>query len=69
MIQESGHFEYDDTLERYYNYAGYGQQRMANEYGQFNPRGYVSYHGSLSLDELMMEEAAEQQGFQMGCME
>ncbi|WP_294852446.1 antirestriction protein ArdA [uncultured Oscillibacter sp.] len=69
MIQESGHFEYDDNLERYYNYAGYGQQRMANEYGQFNPRGYVNYHGSLSLDELMMEEAAEQQGFQMGCME
>lgn len=69
MIRESGHFEYDENLEAYYNFAGYGQQRMANEYGQFNLRGYVSYHGSLSLDELMMEDMAEQQRFQMGCME
>ena len=69
MIQDSGHFEYDDNLEAYYDFAGYGQQRMANEYGQFNLRGYVSYHGSLSLDELMMEDLSEQQGFRMGWME
>ena len=60
MIRESGHFEYDDNLEGYYNFAGYGQHGMANEYGRFIPRGYVSYHGSLGLDELMMEEMAEQ---------
>lgn len=72
MIQESGHFEYDPNLEEFYDYEKYGQQRMEQESGMFTDRGYVSYHGTMSLEELMMEDPAEayqeEQGFQMGGM-
>ena len=38
----------------------------------FTDRGYISYHGTMSLEELMMEDPAEQhqkeQTFQMGGM-
>ena len=70
MIQKSGRFEFDDNLDTYYDYARYAEDRMRHESGQFNELGYISYHGTLSLDELMMEDPAEQyqreQGFQMG---
>ena len=72
MIQESGHFEYDENLEGFYDYEKYGIQRMEQESGMFTDRGYVSYHGTMSLEELMMEDPAEcyqeEQGFQMGGM-
>lgn len=72
MIQESGHFEYDSNLEEFYDYEKYGLQRMEQESGIFTDRGYVSYHGTMSLEELMMEDPAEgyrqEQGFQMGGM-
>ena len=32
MIRESGHFDYDENLEQYYDYAKYAEQRMAEEY-------------------------------------
>jgi len=53
MIMDSGHYEYDENLAGYIDFAKYGKERMENEQGQFNDRGYVSYHGALSLDELM----------------
>ena len=65
MIQESGHFDYDENLDEFYDYEKYGQQRMSREAGMFTEAGYISYHGTLSLEELMMEDPAEQ-GFQMG---
>ena len=72
MIQESGHFDYDPNLEGIYDYEKYGLQRMAQECGTFTDQGYISYHGTLSLEELMMEDPAEQQqreqGFQLGGM-
>lgn len=72
MIQESGHFEYDENLEGFYDYEKYGIQSMEQESGMFTDRGYVSYHGTMSLEELMMEDSAEcyqeEQGFQMGGM-
>ena len=73
MIQESGHFEYDDNLEDFYDFEGYGRQRMSQELGKFVTNGYISYHGFLSLDEVMQDDPAEQyqkeQGFQMGGMQ
>jgi hypothetical protein len=70
MIQESGHFEYDENLEGFYDYRRYGEQQIQQEGGQFNEFGYVAYHGTMSLEELMMEDPAEQnqreQGPQMG---
>ena len=72
MIQESGHFEYDENLEGFYDYEKFGLQRMDQESGMFTDRGYVSYHGTMSLEELMMEDPAEsfreEQGLQMGGM-
>ena len=72
MIQESGHFEYDENLEGFYDYEKFGLQRMEQESGMFTDRGYVSYHGTMSLEELMMEDPAESfregQGLQMGGM-
>ena len=72
MIQESGHFEYDENLEGFYDYEKFGLQRMEQESGMFTDRGYVSYHGTMSLEELMMEDPAESfregTGLQMGGM-
>ena len=59
MIQQSGHYEYDENLEDFYNYSDYGVNRMLQEDGVFVDRGYVSYHGTLTLDELMRDDPAE----------
>lgn len=70
MIQTSGRFEYDPNLDGFYDYEGYGLRRIEQESGMFTDRGYISYHGTLSMDELMTEDPARQfqaeQGFQMG---
>ena len=68
MIRDSGHFEYDENLKDYYNYAAYGEERINQEEGEFNIFGYVSYHGTMSLDELMMEDPAEEHEMEMGGM-
>lgn len=69
MIRESGRFEYDANLEEFYDYRLYGEQRIQQEGGSFNECGYVSYHGTLTLEELMRADPAEQfqreQGMQM----
>jgi hypothetical protein len=67
MIQDSGHFNYDENLDQVYNYEKYGQQRMEQESGAFTAQGYIAYRGTLTLDELMAEDPPEQ-GFQMGGM-
>ena len=59
MIQQSGHYEYDENLDEFYNYGDYGVKRMLQEDGVFVDRGYVSYHGTLTLDELMRDDPAE----------
>lgn len=53
MIMESGHFEYDENLAGYYDFQKYGTERMEQEYGEFNDRGYISYHGEVSIAELL----------------
>lgn len=60
MIRESGHYEYDENLEPFYDYRRYGEQRIAEEGGQFTDLGYICYRGAMSLDELMMKDPAEQ---------
>ena len=67
MIRESGHFEYDENLEGFYDYRRYGEQRIRQEGGQFTECGYVVYHGEMPLEELMRDIPPEQhQGPQMG---
>ncbi len=67
MIQESGHFEYDDNLDDFYDYIGYGKHRVSEEQGVFTQDGYINYCGTMSLEELMMDDPAEQ-GMQMGSL-
>ena len=59
MIQRSGRYEYDEKLKGFYNYGDYGVEKMLQEDGTFVDRGYVSYHGTLTLDELMRDNPAE----------
>ena len=59
MIQQSGHYEYDENLEDFYNYGDYGVKRILQDDGVFVDRGYVSYHGTLTLEELMQDDPAE----------
>ena len=59
MIQQSGHYEYDENLEDFYNYGDYGVKRILQDDGVFVDRGYVSYHGTLTLDELMQDDPTE----------
>ncbi len=70
MIRESGHFDYDENLEGFYDYRRYGEQQLRQEGGQFNECGYVVYQGTMPLEELMMKDPAEkhqrEQGLKMG---
>lgn len=60
MIRDSDRFDYDSNLDEFYDYGKYGCQRMEREQGVFTEQGYISYHGTLSLEELMREDPAEQ---------
>ena len=53
MIQRSGHFDYDENLDEFYDYEGYALQRMNEEDGMFTGRGYIAYKGDISLAEIM----------------
>lgn len=68
IIMESGHFEYDENLAGYIDFAKYGADRLERDSGVFTDRGYISFNGTMSLDELMQEKPAEQ-GFQIGGQE
>ena len=66
MIQQSGHFDYDANLDDFYDYEGYGLQRMNNEDGIFTDRGYIAYKGYFSLEEIM--EGSQGGSMEMGGM-
>ena len=68
MIQESGRFGYDDHLDAFYDYEGYGQHRIQQENGRFSAYGYVSYFGVMALEELMSEDPAEAYQAQQGVL-
>ena len=68
MIQESGHFEYDPNLDGFYNYSQYGWDRINREQGQFNELGYISYQGTLSMEELLGGDPVERMDQQMDGM-
>ena len=53
MIQQSGHFDYDENLDEFYDYEGYALQRMDEEDGMFTDRGYIAYKGYFSMEEVM----------------
>ena len=53
MIQQSGHFDYDENLDAFYDYEKYGTERMNAEDGMFTDRGYVAYKGFFRMEEVM----------------
>ena len=53
MIRQSGHFDYDENLDEFYDYEGYALQRMNEEDGMFTDRGYIAYKGYTSMEEVM----------------
>ena len=53
MIQQSGHFDYDENLDAFYDYEKYGTERMNAEDGMFTDRGYIAYKGCFSMEEVM----------------
>ena len=53
IIRQSGHFDYDENLDEFYDYEGYALQRMNEEDGMFTDRGYVAYKGYYSMEEVM----------------
>lgn len=66
---KSGHFDYDDNLNGFYDFEGYAKHRMSQERGQFVEVGYISYQGSQSLDEVMADSPTLDEDFQMGGMQ
>lgn len=51
MIQQSGRYDFDETLDCYYNYEAFGEFLMAHEVGQFTEHGYLKCgDGSAFLD-------------------
>ena len=53
MIRQSGHFDYDENLDAFYDYEKYGTERMNDEDGMFTDRGYVAYKGFFRMEEVM----------------
>ena len=66
MIQRSGHFDYDENLDEFYDYEGYALQRMNEENGIFTDRGYIAYKGYTSLAEIM--DGSQSSRMEMGGM-
>lgn len=67
MIRQSGRFAYDENLDTFYDYEQYGQQRIDRENGEFSDLGYIAYHGTVPLDELMTSgQLQKEPDFQMG---
>ena len=53
IIQQSGHYEFDENLDDSYDYEGYAQRRMNDENGMFTDWGYIAYKGYFSIEEVM----------------
>lgn len=57
MIQESGKYDYDESLECYYNYEAFGEFLMTHEIGKITKYGYLKCEeGSVFLDFFTQED-------------
>lgn len=67
MIQKSGKYDYDESLDCYYNYEALGEFLLTHEVGQFTSQGYLKCEeGSAFLDFFTQEspEVGQTQGHQ-----
>lgn len=65
MITESGHYEYDDNLDQYYDYKQYAADHLSGAPYEFTKTGLVQYKGEAPLEELL---AGREQGMRFGGM-
>lgn len=67
MIMDSGHLEFDENLEEYIDFKGYGEHRIQNENGSFTDYGYIAYQGcTFAVEELLRKN--DSQSMEMGGM-
>ena len=66
MIQQSGHYDFDENLDEFYDYEGYAQQRMNEENGMFTDLGYIAYKGYFSIEEVI--DGSQGDSMEMGGM-
>ena len=66
MIRQSGHYEFDENLDEFYDYEGYSQQHMNDEDGMFTEHGYIAYRGYSSIEEVM--DGSQSSRMEMGGM-
>lgn len=63
MIIDSGNYEYDNNLEEYIDFSGYGEHRVQEENGSFTPYGYIAYRGCTPIvEELLRQEDSQSMG-------
>lgn len=62
MIQKSGKYDFDESLDCYYNYEAFGEFLMAHEVGQFTKHGYLKCEeGSTFLDFFTQDSPVQSQ--------
>ena len=66
MIQQSGHFDYGENPDEFYDYEGYALQRMNEENGIFTDHGYIAYKAYIGLAEIM--DGSQSSHMEMGGM-
>lgn len=74
MIQASGKYDYDESLDCYYDYEAFGELLMAHEAGQFTKQGYLKCEEGSAFLEFFTQDSPEtgqveaDQSMQMGGM-
>lgn len=74
MIQESGKYDYDESLDCYYNYEAFGGFLLTHEVGQFTSKGYLKCEEGSAFLDFFTQDSPEQgqsqgdQSMQMGGM-
>lgn len=67
MIIDSGHYDFDENLEEYIDFKGYGEHRIQSENGSFTDYGYIAYRGCTpAVEELLRQK--DSQSMEMGGM-
>ncbi len=60
MIKDSGHYDFDENLEEYIDFKGYGERRIQNEHGRFTDYGYIAYRGCTpAVEELLRQNDSQ----------
>lgn len=74
MIQKSGRYDYDESLDCYYNYEALGEFLLAHEIGQMTKQGYLKCEEDSVFLEFFAQDSPEtghvkaDQSMQMGGM-